>query len=93
MFIISLTYIKPLSEVEKYLQAHQEFLDDCYKNQFFIASGPKVPRTGGVILAKLSDKALLEALIERDPFKAHGLARYEITEFIVNKGWQELLGI
>ncbi|MFX4229230.1 MAG: YciI family protein [Porticoccaceae bacterium] len=46
-----------------------------------LASGRKVPRDGGVILAK-GDRAALEDELTRDPFKQHDLADYTITEFV-----------
>ncbi|MDF2940678.1 MAG: cyclohydrolase [Gammaproteobacteria bacterium] len=91
MFVILLEYIKPISEVEKYLIAHRAFLDDCYAKQYFIASGPKIPRTGGIILAKVQDKVFLEQLIENDSFKIYGIALYEIIEFTPSKGQPDIL--
>lgn len=32
MFIFSLTYVKPLSEVERFLPEHIQFLDEHYKS-------------------------------------------------------------
>ncbi|WP_279157138.1 YciI family protein [Obesumbacterium proteus] len=81
MFIVSLSYIKPLAEVEACLDAHRQFLDACYSQGHFIASGPKEPRTGGVILAKGMTRIELESLIKEDPFHRAGVAHYEITEF------------
>lgn len=31
MFIFTLTYIKPISEVEKFLQQHIDYLEDNYR--------------------------------------------------------------
>jgi uncharacterized protein YciI len=50
MFIISLTYICDLKEVDKILPEHIDYLKIQYKKGNFIASGRKVPRTGGIIL-------------------------------------------
>ena len=36
MFIFSLTYVKPISEVELFLPAHIQFLDEHYKKSLFI---------------------------------------------------------
>lgn len=47
MFIFSLTYLKSISEVEKYLPQHIDYLERHYQSGHFIASGRKVPRTGG----------------------------------------------
>lgn len=37
MFIINLTYQKNLTEVEKHLEAHIQFLDTYYASGYFIA--------------------------------------------------------
>lgn len=84
MFIISLTYQKNLEEVDAHLSAHVEFLKSHYAKGVFLASGRKNPRTGGVILALAANKAEMEAIIACDPFYIHGVAQYEITEFIAS---------
>jgi uncharacterized protein YciI len=56
----------------------------------FIASGRKVPRTGGIILSKMNNKEELERILDKDPFKKKNLAEYDITEFIASKTCQEL---
>ena len=81
MFIISLTYHKALEEVDAHLSAHVEFLKNNYAKGIFIASGRKIPRDGGVILALAPTRAEIEALIACDPFYIHDVATYEITEF------------
>ncbi len=55
MFIAILTYIKPLEEVDSFLQAHRDYLSEHYSAGDFIASGPQNPRVGGVIMIKASD--------------------------------------
>lgn len=52
MFIFSLSYLKPISQVEKHLQAHIDYLECYYQSGHFIASGRKIPRTGGVIICR-----------------------------------------
>lgn len=85
MFIFSLTYVKPLSDVERLLPAHIEFLDEHYKKHLFMCSGRKVPRTGGIILCSCSDMAEAKVIMERDPFYKEGIAQYEIIEFVPSK--------
>ena len=82
MFVISLTYVCELSEVERHIDAHMEYLEQHYKSGVFLASGRKVPRTGGVILARSESLAALNKILSADPFKVHQLAKYEVTEFI-----------
>lgn len=81
MFIISLTYIKPLEEVDKLLEEHVEYLKEQYRLGNFLASGRKVPRDGGIILARAVSREEIETFISLDPFYRHEVASYEITEF------------
>ena len=85
MFIIILTYIKPLETINFYLSMHREFLDEGYKNNFFVASGPQNPRTGGIIISQLKSLEQLKALLKLDPFSIHNVAEYEIINFIPTK--------
>lgn len=89
MYIISLTYKVSLEIVDQHLEAHIRYLNTQYELGNFHASGRKVPRTGGVILSKLRDKLELAMILEKDPFKIHNLATYEITEFIPSKTCDE----
>ncbi|MCD5327216.1 YciI family protein [Chromobacterium piscinae] len=81
MFVVSLTYTAPLSDVDALLDAHVAWLKQAYADGAFLASGRKVPREGGVILAR-GEHAALEARLARDPFARGGVARYDIIEFV-----------
>ncbi len=81
MFIVILTYKKPLSEVDKFLQAHRDYLAEHYASGDFIASGPQNPRIGGVIMIKAVDREAVNAIISQDPFNINGIADYQIVEF------------
>ncbi|QKW19667.1 hypothetical protein HUT16_11885 [Kitasatospora sp. NA04385] len=82
MFILELTYTAPLERVEALLPAHLAWLEQHYAAGTFLASGRKVPRDGGVILAVAADRAAVEAVAATDPFVPGGVADYRITEFI-----------
>ena len=93
MFVVSLTYKRPLAEVDRHLDAHVAYLREEYARGSFIASGRKVPRTGGVILSGCATRAELEAILARDPFHVHGIAEYELIEFVpsmVAEGFERL---
>lgn len=81
MFIAILTYKKPLSEVDRFLAAHREYLAKHYAAGDFIASGPQTPRVGGVIMMKATDHAAVDAIIAQDPFNINDIADYQIVEF------------
>ena len=81
MFIAILTYKKPLEEVDRFLQAHREYLAEHYTAGDFIASGPQNPRIGGVILIKAANRDAVDTIISQDPFNINGIADYQIVEF------------
>lgn len=89
MFIIELTYKKSLAEADTYLQGHRDFLDRYYEQGLFLASGPKHPREGGVILAQ-GEREHIEAIVKEDPFYQQGIADYRIIELVVRKACAEL---
>lgn len=90
MFVINISYKVDLKKVDAFLAQHVEFLNQQYESGIFIASGRKVPRTGGVILAQADSRSELEEIIAQDPFKQHELAVYELIEFIPSKTSAEL---
>ncbi|WP_144158043.1 YciI family protein [Paraburkholderia sp. BCC1885] len=82
MYIVELTYIQPLDAIEAHLEAHRSFLDEQYANEVFLASGPKDPRDGGIILVSgRVSREELDAILVRDPFHQHGVAAYHVTKF------------
>lgn len=85
MFIFKLTYRKPLEDVEKHLAAHREYLDKFYQAGNFIASGPREPRVGGVILCNVGSTEEAKNIIAQDPFFINEIADYEITLFHATK--------
>ena len=81
MFIVTLTYLKPVAEIDALMPGHIEWLDQGYDSGLFIASGRRIPRTGGVILARSGDEQALRDKLARDPFVIHGAARCDVVEF------------
>lgn len=81
MFIISLTYRDGTNAADAHLAAHIAWLKIGYEQGTFLASGRKVPRTGGVILAR-GPRADLDTLLASDPFALHGVADYEVVEVL-----------
>lgn len=79
MIIVSISYVVPVEEVEKHFDAHITWLQQQYEAGVFVASGRKVPRSGGVILAKGTPDAVRD-VCEQDPFIIAGVAKFELTE-------------
>ena len=81
MFIVTITYLKPGEEIDALMPGHVEWRKKGYADGLFIASGRRVPRTGGVILARSGDEQALRDNLARDPFVTHGAARSDVVEF------------
>lgn len=81
MFVVDLKYVAPLEKIDAIMGEHMTFLRKYYKSNTFIASGRKMPRTGGIILALAKSKDEVEAIVNEDPFVINKLATYTITEF------------
>ena len=93
MVIIELTYQTSLDKVDALLKAHRLFLKTYIDQGIFIASGPKSPRDGGIIIA-LGDVESLQTVIKNDPFYQHKLASYRLIAFeasIYPEAWASLL--
>ncbi|MBB3395212.1 MULTISPECIES: YciI family protein [unclassified Rhizobium] len=82
MFILALTYVKPNEEADKHMESHMAWVREGYAKGWFLASGRKVPRTGGVVLA-IGQRAEIDAYVAQDPFTVNGIAEYEITEVAI----------
>lgn len=82
IYVVVLTYIRPLEEIDNAIPAHVEWLKKCYADGLFLASGRRIPRTGGVILAENATAGeILESRLGGDPFQQLGLAHTEIIPF------------
>lgn len=92
MFILSLTYVKPQEEADRLMEPHMAWLQEGYDSGLFLASGRKVPRTGGVILAR-GERADIDDFVARDPFAVHDVADYEITEVSLTRTADGLDGL
>ncbi|MFD5008689.1 YciI family protein [Streptomyces chartreusis] len=90
MFVLELTYTAPIEAVDAVLEAHVGWLDEQYAKGIFLASGPKDPRDGGVILAVAEDRAAIERIAATDPFVGAGVCAYRVTEFVATKTAPEL---
>lgn len=81
MFVINLTYTRPLDEVDALLADHKRYLAPFFADKTFVMSGPKVPRTGGVIIANCASLLEVQDIIAKDPFFVAKVATYDIIEF------------
>ncbi|HTM95432.1 MAG TPA: YciI family protein [Croceibacterium sp.] len=80
MFIVSLTYTAPLDVLDSHLPAHVAWLDEGLAQGWLLLAGRKVPRTGGILIAR-GEREEVERLVANDPFVLNGVATTELIEF------------
>jgi uncharacterized protein YciI len=93
MYVVSLTYKVAQEIVDQHVDAHMDWVNDAFDQGIFIASGRKVPRTGGVLLSK-ADRLTLDESLAKDPFNVHGVADFDVVEIAVTRaapGFENLL--
>lgn len=81
MFVVLLTYIADLSEVDACLPEHVEWLKAGLADGTLLIAGRQVPRTGGVLIATGESREAAEAWAASDPFVVRGVATAEVVEF------------
>jgi uncharacterized protein YciI len=80
-FLILLSYTAPLAEVDALMEPHVGWLREQHRAGHFVAWGRKLPREGGVILARGNSREEIEAIAAADPFVTGGVARAEVIEW------------
>jgi uncharacterized protein YciI len=93
MFVVTLTYLAELVEIDAAMPRHMAYLRRQYKDGVFLVSGRQVPRVGGVIIAVGVARDELERRIALDPFVADGLADASIVEFNASQTAPQLKGV
>jgi uncharacterized protein YciI len=81
MFIVILNYTAPLEEIDRHLEAHNAWLEENYAAGHFLASGRQDPRTGGVVLARATDRGALGRVLALDPFGIAEVATHTVIDW------------
>jgi uncharacterized protein YciI len=91
--IAILRYRKPLEEVSRHVDSHRAYLAGLKQEGLLIASGPMVPRNGGILLLRVPDdetQATLDSIRDNDPYIRFGVAQYELWPWAPTIGTEEL---
>ncbi len=90
-FIVEIKYLVPVEQLGETVAEHRQFLRGGYERGLFLLSGPKVPRTGGLLVARAESLEALQAFLEGDPYKQKGLAEHSYVEFdpVLRQGFLE----
>ncbi|HEX9036569.1 MAG TPA: YciI family protein [Ktedonobacterales bacterium] len=82
LYLILLTYTRPKEEIDAALDDHRAYLRRNYDAGRFLVSGPRVPASGGVILARAGSLEEAWGYVRDDPFAQRELASHEVIPFI-----------
>jgi uncharacterized protein YciI len=80
-FVVTLTFLVPFESFGEAVARHRAFLDEGYSAGMLLMSGPRTPRTGGIVVARAESPEALRAFFARDPYKLEDLATHEFAEF------------
>ena len=81
MFVAISVYQKPLEEVNQHSAEHAAWIVKHYESGRFLASGRRVPPSGGVIIGRAENLEEFQAVLAQDPYQQLGIAHYDIIEF------------
>lgn len=79
-YIIHITYVVPQSEVDLIRPEHRGYLSTYYEKGIMLFSGPRIPPTGGILVAKAENDEIIREMVANDPFNIKGIASYDIIE-------------
>lgn len=80
-FIININYTVPLTKIDEILIEHRKFLQGGYDNGVLLFSGPRNPRSGGIVAARAKSLDEIKSFFANDPYKINKCAEYEFIEF------------
>src|SRR5438477_6592097 len=87
-FLIQIHYTATLEKLNEVTPEHRAYLKTKYDEGILLFSGPRVPRTGGILFARAEDISTIYTMIAHDPFKLKEIADYEVIE-IAPAMWAE----
>jgi uncharacterized protein YciI len=86
MYAIALIrYRLPFEQIAPVVDEHRAYLRSLQTAGLLLASGPLDPRSGGMLLLRVSDDnsaEALDAIRDGDPFTKKALAQYELLPWI-----------
>ena len=74
LFIAMSTYLSSPAELAEALPEHRDWIAERYSAGVMLASGPRNPRSGGVMILRAVDRDTATAIVASDPFALSGLA-------------------
>lgn len=70
-----------MESISPHVQSHADWVKKYINEKVFLVAGPKKNKTGGVILTKSMDSALLNKIIAEDSYVIANVCDYQIIDF------------
>ncbi len=80
-FMVEVTYTGTPEQVAAVLADHRAFLQTGYERGWLLLSGPQVPKTGGIVVARAPSLEDLQSFFAQDPYRIAGVATHRFVEF------------
>jgi len=80
-FLVDIRYKIPAGNLGDILPEHRAFLQIGYDKGLLLASGPKEPRDGGIVVARANSKEEITEFFKNDPYALHDVATHTVIEF------------
>lgn len=80
-FIVAINYSAAFTEIEPIVPSHRQHIQAAVDAGIILLSGPRVPRTGGMVIARAESESVIQNMIDQDPYKIAGVAEYQVIEF------------
>ena len=90
MYIVFLKFGENKAQAKDFMSGHNAWINDGFSAGHFAMTGSVLPNSGGAILVRDMDRALLDALLLEDPFVAENVVIPEIVEVRPGK-WDDQL--
>ena len=90
-YVVEIIYRIPVEQIGEVVAEHRAYLKEGYERGWLLFSGPKVPKTGGVVVARAPSLQELELFFSADPYQVKGIADYRFIEFepLLRQSWME----
>jgi uncharacterized protein YciI len=80
-FIVEINYKIPAEQMAEIVVEHRQFLQTGYDRGLLLCSGPRVPRTGGMVVARAASLEEIQRFFADDPYHLHDVAEHHFVEF------------
>jgi len=88
-FLIEIQYLVPVEQLADILPHHRAFLMTGYDKGILLLSGPREPRTGGLVIARSESLADIQTFFSNDPYRLNNVAKHNFIEFnpVLHQSW------